>query len=105
MKNIVLASVAVAIFGLAGCASNGDTTAPVTTQAAPQPVTYKAPPAAPPQDTTVAAGSNDPMMALCFENGGSIGEWPGADGATKTCDTPDGNSYPLASLTAFEAFQ
>lgn len=108
MKNVLLASVAVAVFGLAGCAKedkmmkdDGMAKEAVETQ----PVTYEAPPAAPAGDTMAKEASDNPMMDLCFDKGGSIGEWPGADESTKTCDTPDGSSYPLASLTSFEAFQ
>jgi len=107
MKNVILASLAVAAFGIAGCASSEkvmESKAPAAAETAP--VTYQAPPAAPTKEVMAAdAGSDNPMMDLCLEKGGSIGEWPGEDGATKTCDTADGSSFPLASLTSFEAFQ
>jgi len=104
MKNVVLATVAVAVFGLAGCATGDkmmkdDAMAKEAVETAP--VTYEAPPAAPAE-----VASANPMMDLCASKGGAIGEWPGADAnsGTKTCQL-GGNEYPLAALTSYEAFQ
>lgn len=112
MKNVLLASVAVALFGLAGCAS-GDkmmkddaaATDAMTKEAVETtPVTYQAPPPAP--EPVAAASSDNPSMDLCFSKGGTIGEWAGADAdsGTKTCQL-EGNEYPLASIASYEAFQ
>ena len=108
MKNVLLASAAVAIFGLAGCADTmmkDDGMAKEAVETSP--VTYQAPPAAPAEDTMVKASGDDPMMDLCFSKGGSLSEWPGADAnsGTKTCRAADGSEYPLASLSSFEQFQ
>jgi hypothetical protein len=103
MKNVLLASAAVALFGLAGCASGGD--AIVKDAVETSPVTYKAPPPAP-AVTAAAPASSNPSMDLCLSKGGSIGEWAGADAAssTKTCQL-GGSEYPLAALTSYEVFQ
>lgn len=105
MKNVLLASAAVALFGLAGCASGGD--AMIKDAVETSPVTYKAPPpAVEPVATAAAPASSNPSMDLCLSKGGSIGEWAGADAAssTKTCQL-DGSEYPLAALTSYEVFQ
>ncbi len=47
---------------------------------------------------TPSGGSNH---TLCKSKGGSIGSF----GAIQSCDMPDGVSYPLDSLTAFDAFR
>jgi putative hemolysin len=106
MKNVLLASVAVAVFGLAGCASEDKMMkddAMMEKEVMTEPVTYEAPPAT--ETMAKEEASSDPMMDLCFEKGGSIGQWAGGDDSTKTCDLPDGNSYALAQLTSYPAFQ
>ncbi len=109
MKNVLLASAAVALFALAGCTS-GDSMmmkddAMAKEAVETQPVTYNPPPAAPAGDAMAAdASGDDAMMNLCLSKGGSIGEWPGEESGTKTCQA-DGNEYPLAMLSSFPAFQ
>ena len=54
-----------------------------------------------PKTPTIEAVSNGSNQTLCTSRGGSIGDL----GAGKSCDMPDGVSYPLESLTAFDAFR
>lgn len=105
MKNLFIVSATVAAFALAGCAKEEkmmkDDDAMMEKEATMEKDAMMEKEAM----AADATASENPMMDLCFEKGGSIGEWAGADGPTQTCDLADGSSYPLASLTSFEAFQ
>lgn len=115
MKNLLLASATIAIFGLAGCAHHNDKMmkddaamaddAMMKDDAMAKDDGMMKDDAMMKDDTMAAGDGSDAMMDLCLGKGGSIGAWAGEGDSTKTCDTPDGNSYPLAQLTAFEAFQ
>lgn len=120
MKNVLLATVAVAIFGLAGCASHDDKMmkddamakdammkddAMAKDEAMMKDDGMMKDDAMMKDDTMAAGDGSDAMMDLCFSKGGSIGAWAGDDDSTKTCDTAEGNSYPLAQLTSFPEFQ
>lgn len=107
MTKTFLASVAIAAIALAGCAKEEkmmkDPAPAAAESVTTEPVTYSAPPK---KEVMVdESAGQDPMMDLCFEKGGQIGEWPGENASTKTCRAADGNEYPLASLSSYEAFQ
>lgn len=128
MKNLLLATATVAIFGLAGCATEDKMMkddamakdammkddamakdAMMKDDAMAKDAMMKDDAMAKDammKDDTMAAGSgSDAMMDLCLSKGGSIGAWAGEGDSTKTCDTAEGNSYPLAQLTSFPEFQ
>ncbi len=102
MTKTLLASVAIAAFVLAGCAKEEKMMKdPAPAAEAPAAAAEPAPAA----EAPAAEASADPMMDLCHSKGGSVNEWPGEGGATKTCRAGDGSEYPLAYLSSYEAFQ
>jgi len=93
MKNVLLASLSVAVIGLAGCAKDdGAASAPAADAAAPAKVTYAPPPAAPAAPDTSAAAE------ACVADGHTVID---ASGVGFCQIASDGTGYTLETYLDF----